>query len=438
MENETVGEGKNTWFMGYFFSNLAGGIISPLIPLFIIVYLQLGVFYVGLTTSIVSLASIPALVLWGNLSDSVKKRRIFILTGFLGSFLALLPISFAVNLGIYLFLQIMFQVLAMAAVPVSTLIIIENVEKARWPTMMSKFNLVASLGTLIGLMAGTVLISLYHGGSTILIHIYEIASFIYLVAAVTSYFIIPEPGKRYRGNVLHSLHNIRISERIRFFPSSVIHFAGLSRGTKGRPLKKEVWFYLLSTFFLMTAFQLYFVPFPVFIIKSLGGDSSSIFFMYMLNSLFGTIAYRFTGPIISKFGVRNVLGGTLFVRAILFSAMASIPFLLYLDAPFMLLSLAFYGIMGGLWGFIGISEVTYISRISENATRGRAIGYYNSLNGLGQIAGGLVSGILCAFAGYGIDFIAASLMVVIGGIIIVKLTHDGDYKSRFPRLRPTL
>lgn len=436
MEGGVFKDGKSTWFLGYFFSNLAGGLISPLIPLFIIVYLGLGVFYVGLTTSIVSLASIPALIVWGNLSDSINKRKIFILIGFVGSFFALIPISIARDLSIYMLLQVSFQILAMAAVPVSTVIIIENVEKSKWPTIMSKFNLVASLGTLIGLIAGTVLITLYTGSNSILIEIYEIASLVYLVAAITSYFIIPEPDKPYKNNMLHTLHHVRIIERIRFFPSSVIHFAGLSRGVRGSSLKREVRIYLMCTFFLMTAFQLYFVPFPVFIIKSLGGNSSSIFIMYMLNSLFGTIAYRFTGPIISKFGVRNVLAGTMLTRAILFSGMAAVPFLIFMNLPFMLLSLAFYGVMGGLWGFIGISEVAYISRITENTTRGKAMGYYNSLNGLGQITGGLVSGTVCALFGYGLDFIAGSLMVVIGGILIVKFTKDEGYKSMIPHFRP--
>lgn len=438
MEAETFKEGGNSWFTGYFFSNLAGGLISPLIPLFIISFLGLGVFYVGLTTAIVSLASIPSLIVWGNLSDSIKKRKIFILIGFVGSFFALIPISLATDLSTYMLLQIAFQVLAMAAVPVSTVIIIENVEKSRWPAIMSKFNLIASLGTLVGLIIGTVLMEIYTGKSTILVEIYEIASFVYLAAAVTSYFIIPEPGSPGAGRIPHSVHNIRLVERIRFFPSAVIHFAGLSRGIKGASLKKDTRLFLICTFFLMTAFQLYFVPFPVFIIKSMGGGNTDIFLMYLLNSFFGTIAYRFTGRIINKFGVRNVLAGTLFVRALLFAAMAAVPFIIFMNFPFIFAALVFYGVMGGLWGFIGISEVAYISRIAQKTNRGKAMGYYNSLNGLGQIFGGLGSGIICAFWGYGPDFIVASLMVIIGGATIVRITKDEEYRYLFPRLKPFL
>ncbi|WP_061951338.1 hypothetical protein [Acidiplasma cupricumulans] len=55
----------------------------PLIPLFIVVYLHSNVVFVGLVTSISSMASVPALIMWGDLSDKFKKRKIFILIGFL-------------------------------------------------------------------------------------------------------------------------------------------------------------------------------------------------------------------------------------------------------------------------------------------------------------------------------------------------------------------
>lgn len=438
MEENSFADGKNSWFVGYFFSNLAGGIISPLIPLFVVLYLGLGVFYVGLTTSIISLASIPSLVAWGNLSDSIRKRKPFIMVGFLGSFLALVPISMATDLTFYLFLQILFQILAMAAVPVSTMIIIENVEKSKWPIIMSRFNLIASFGTLIGLIAGTILISVYTGSSSILIHLYEIASFVYLIAAVTTFIVIPEPGNSIARRSIHTTHSVRLSERIRFFPSTIIHFAGITRGVRGASLNSEIKAFLFATFFLMTAFQLYFVPFPVFILKSLDGTDSDVFIMFLLNSLLGTIAYRYTGKLISRFGIRNVLAGTLALRSVLFAIMSIISFIVFLHLPFITISLAFYGIMGGLWGFIGISEVSYISGMVKDNSRGKAIGYYNSLNGLGQIAGGIASAVICAEIGYGADFSIATAMVVLGAILIVRLTRDDGKKMIFPSFKRSL
>ncbi len=56
----------NRWFIGYVFSNLAAGLTTPLIPLFIVFYLKSNVEYVGLVSALASLASVPALIFWGK------------------------------------------------------------------------------------------------------------------------------------------------------------------------------------------------------------------------------------------------------------------------------------------------------------------------------------------------------------------------------------
>ena len=53
----------NTWYLGYLTSNISGGLTTPLIPLFITVYLGMNVFYVGITSAIASAASVPALII---------------------------------------------------------------------------------------------------------------------------------------------------------------------------------------------------------------------------------------------------------------------------------------------------------------------------------------------------------------------------------------
>ncbi len=60
--------------------------------------------------------------------------------------------------------------------------------------------------------------------------------------------------------------------------------------------------------------------------------------------------------------------------------------------------------------------------ISPKATRGKTIGYYNSLNGMGQIFGGLLSGIISQYAGYSIDFLIAAILVIAGTSLILKRT----------------
>ena len=76
------------WFASYLFSNVSSGLTSPLLPLFVVIYLHASVIDVGTISSIASAASVPALIFWGNLSDSIGKRKIFLLIGFFGSLLS--------------------------------------------------------------------------------------------------------------------------------------------------------------------------------------------------------------------------------------------------------------------------------------------------------------------------------------------------------------
>jgi len=143
------------WFLGYFLSNLAGGITSPLIPMYVLIYLHSNVFYVGLTSALVSAAGVPFLIFWGNISDRLGLRKVFILLGFLGGGVSLLGIAFANSVLIYIAVLAVFQIVIMASVPVSTMIIIENTSRESWPNMMSTFSMVSSAGTVLGLSIGT-------------------------------------------------------------------------------------------------------------------------------------------------------------------------------------------------------------------------------------------------------------------------------------------
>jgi len=57
------------WYYSFLPFNVAGGSTSPLIPLFITEGLAGNVAQVGIISAISSLASVPANIIWGNLSE---------------------------------------------------------------------------------------------------------------------------------------------------------------------------------------------------------------------------------------------------------------------------------------------------------------------------------------------------------------------------------
>ena len=130
------------------------------------------------------------------------------------------------------------------------MILIENTTEDRWSSVMGRFNFIASIGTVLGLAGGIAFIYYFAGiGGRICLYVYVIAAFVYLASAIIISIAIPEPKKKLERRRLANLHSTRIMERIRFFPTNVIHFFGLNEGRNRIDRKLKT--YLFFTFFLM-------------------------------------------------------------------------------------------------------------------------------------------------------------------------------------------
>jgi MFS family permease len=409
---------KYLWFLSYVLSNISSGLISPLIPLFVVLYLHSSVFYVGLASSIASIATVPALIFWGNLSDAIGKRKIFIVIGFIGSFASLLLVILAHMIWTYIGVLALFQFIAMAATPVSTLLILENTKKEEWAAMLAKFNWYSYIGLIIGLIAGTVLISAYASGSgTILPMLYVLSALVYLSAGISAILILPESVQKLKRSGL-SIFSIRLVERIRYFPSSALHIISLKNLKKSKPLLPKTRNYIFITALLMLGFQVFFVPYPVYMIEKLKANENQIFIMYLLNNIFSAIGFKIANRYVTRFGLRKTISISLLARMLFIGVVAVIAFISISTVSILYLSILIYGLMGFTWSFIGLSWVTSVSKIALPENRGKAIGFYNSFLGIGQVSGAAISGWLAYYISYGFDFLAAIIIILIGAIII--------------------
>lgn len=419
---------NSSWFTSYLFSNLAAGLTSPLIPLYVVLYLHDTVLQVGIVSSLSSAAAVPSLIVWGNLSDYIGRRKIFILTGFFGSFLTLLQIIFVADLAGYIIMLVSFQILAMAAVPVSTLLILETRQENEWPQVMSTFSMVSAIGTVIGLGAGSLIIVFWHY-FWVIPAIYLISSFVYLTAAVIALVVLPEPHRNILRTRIAHVFSFRTIERARHFPSHVIHIIPFGKNREHtHSLTPVTWKYLITTTWLMFGFQIFVVPFPVFFIDVGHAGETEVFLLYLINGIFSMMTFRFSGLLIKRNGIRKTLIMGIAPRIALFLFAAVLALLASQSGLVLALSLVIYGVLGGLWSLISIGQVTSISKLALQVNRGKAIGYYNSLLGLGQIGGAAVSGYIAISLGYSQDFVIAAAVVIIGTFMIMRF--DPDHRQR--------
>ena len=412
----------HAWFVSYLLSNVSGGLTSPLIPLFVVLYLHYSVVYVGITSSLASAASVPALIFWGNLSDALKRRKVFIVIGFTGSFLSLLLILITHTIGMYIATLVIFQIVAMASTPVATLLILESTVEKKWPNVMASFNTVSYIGLVAGLAAGTVILNVYgSGGTAILPLLYLMSAIVYLAAALSAIFLLPEPRKKLPRNSdeLSRVASFRTIERMRYFPSSVIHLISLKNGS-GKKLATRTKIYILYTCILMLGFQIFFVPFPVFVLNRLGGTETEVFIMYLMNNVASMVAFRISGKSVNRVGITRTLSMAIFSRVGILAFSTLLGLYLMAISASLWIGIACYSVMGFFWSFISIGWVTSISKLAIPENRGKAIGYYNSFLGIGQIAGGLISGFVSEAFGYPIDFLLATVVVLSGGLMLLR------------------
>ncbi|GGM70531.1 MFS transporter [Thermogymnomonas acidicola] len=428
--NTEAGRGayERKWFASYLLSNVASGIISPLVPLYTVLLLHSTVFYVGLASALSSAASVPSLILWGNLSDRTKARKPFIIVGFAGSFLSLILILLVRNVYDYIGVLVLYQVLANASVPVATVLIAENTEERLWPNVMAMFNMLSAVGTVIGLGLGTML-TFINSSPGALTMVYVYSSAIYLVSAISAALLLRESEKKLERRRLSSIFSIRVLERNRFSPSHIVHFIAYREGN-ARHLPGKLWATIACACLLMVGFQVFLVPYPVYLVDRYGASQLIVFLMYMGNSAMTALTYVPAGRMVRKSGISRALSLALGSRILIFSASSVIAMLAAPTHLWMYVMVAFYSIIGGLWSFIGMGQVTAVTRMADQETRGWAVGLYNSFLGIGQIAGSFISGYMAQYVGYSYDFIAAAAIVVVGTAVILRMNIDSAIRGQ--------
>ncbi len=412
---------RNYWYISYLFSNTAYGLTIPLIPLFVVLYLGESVVWDGIVYSISSAASVPALILWGNLSDIVKKRKVFLIVGFLGSGVAFVPILFIHSLLPYVLFLVAAQVLGMSSVPVSNLLIFEHTHQSKWSKVMATFNTVGSVGIVLGLAIGVAMVFVYSSGVDASIPVfYLLAGTIYLVAAFSALFTLKESRNKLNRAKLSSYYSFRIIERVRYFPGSVIHIISSRKAKSLNSLSPPLRHYIYWTSFLMFAFQLFILAFPVYVIQSLGGTTREVFYLYLFNAISSTLTFRTAGNFLKNKGGKRTMVLALLSRFFTFIAGGALTVMALPSSEGLAIAMVVYALVGAFWGFISLGQISFVSENATPKNRGKAVGYYNSFFGIGQIGGSFVSGFISEYSGFGLDFTAAAVGVLIGTIAILR------------------
>jgi MFS family permease len=433
MDGADSGSGGERWYISFFFSKMAGGASAPLVPLFVISVLGGGVGAVAIAVVSVSVATVPAFILWGEYTDRTMRRRLPLVVGMAVTSLAFVVMGFAEGLGAFVAGNVLYGFFLAATVPTSTVLIMEHNPEPEWGSAVGRFTKASGMGWMTGMAIGAMwfalvpsVMGLEPAMRTFMLLCGVFAAIAYAMAMAW----ITEPrahfGRRWLTEELVTFRTWTF-ERARHIPGKLV-FSGSPRVIRKARTFLPGWgrdldIYLVATFVLFTGVQVFFVPFPVMLSEEMGLGSSQVFAVYLASALAAASMYAWAGREVDRLGNRRAQVLAWGGRAAIFPAF-SLALLAasqgLVDVGFGL-ALLLTGMTGALFSIVSVAGITTALDLSPRRARGEAVGAYNSVTGMGMIVGGLLGGAIAGSLGYHALFWTTGIVSVVAVALLLAV-----------------
>ena len=417
---------EEKWYYTFLPYNIAGGSTNPIIPLFVTEGLKGTVGQVGIVSAITSIAAVPANILWGNLSDTMQKRRPFIIMGFLGMGLALLLMGLSTSIPQYYLANFMLGLLAAAVAPVGTVLVLESFEKKDWAKRLGDFSRVGGLGWVIGLLIGTLWLMFLNSsdGENSTRALFMLAAALCLVSTILAFRWVPEPKDKLRRECIdpedlgHA--HAHIIERARYLPQRVMFVAKVSsKNLKLANFPSNLKRYYVMTFLAFAGFLSFYVAFPIFLSQYVGLKDADIFIIYIASSVASVLTYSLIGRMIGRIGGKRIQAIAFASRIFIFPAFFLVT-MLNLPFPMLFAALLILHALAGLcWAGISVSGNALVSGMSYRDFRTQSLGMYSSIQGVAAIFGSVLGGFVAQYYGYQTEFLMASGFILAGLVLLL-------------------
>ena len=103
------------WRLGFFFHEMAFGLLSVFIPLYVVSPAIGGSLVdIGIMTAIALLAAVPASFFWGYICDKTRRYKLYILLSFISATILLYLFTLATNIVTFIVLYAIMSMLHVA------------------------------------------------------------------------------------------------------------------------------------------------------------------------------------------------------------------------------------------------------------------------------------------------------------------------------------
>ena len=407
------------WRLGFFFHDMAFGLLTVFIPLYVIVFRNTSILggpllALGVMMSIAIFCSIPASFLWGYLCDATRHYKVFILLSFasIAIILFLMTLPFAHNLIVFVALYVVMQMLHVAHESPKNVLVTEHYSRSDWERAFGFYEGLTEIGTIIGfaigifLFASTVTLSF---ASVTITYTFYLCSALSVVAFVLALALIADPLMIFERRL------VSIEKKLEYTHRGV---EGSSRLMDGLPwdgsLKQDSFAgFALAIVLFAFATSLFFTPLPIFLNEGLHLPMRIVYFAYILNSAGATTGYFLIRGRAQSMNIRKQMPRFVLLRSLLIFILVGVIWFAFSPAILTGILLIFIGFTYAMYYIMMLS-------LSMEVIPAGKVGFFDGLVGLGAAIGAFLGPFLAFHLNY-IPMFIITAVIFLATFLTLKL-----------------
>ena len=400
-------------FIGFIFHKISFGLLSVLLPLYITQVISGGNLTVwGLIASVATFVAIPFSFLWGYLCDATRRYRFFILLSFAAVTSLLYLFSLTTDLLLLGIVYVFIVVFRVAYEPSKNVLIAENYSHRDWKRGFASYAAMTEFGWVAGLFLGFLLTLWGFTSITLLIICIAMSFASFILSAIFVY----DPALIFERGLVTIERSFSLVQR------GVELIAGLNfdQHDSGELTRENVYALCFGLLLFSLATSMFFTPLPIFFAQSLALPTSTIFALFLINSLGCLTGYVLTQR--NHNNLKETLATTkvsllrgILVFSLLFVGFFSLTWALVLSVIVLALS-------GFVYAFYSISV---LSLSMEVITRGKT-GVFTALLGAGSGIGCLTGPLIAENLGFSYAFMASAICFLLGFVAFKIFARSRD------------
>jgi len=384
------------WRLGFFFHEMAFGLLSVFLPLYVI-SIHGSLLDIGIMTSVALFLAIPASFFWGYICDKTRRYKRYILISFLASTVILYLFTLSTSVTVLILLYAIMSIVHIAHEPPKNVLIAELYSRKDWERSFAFYEGLTEVGWLIGLVLG--FFASTYGVSQVdtlfLCSALNLVAFFASVALVADPLLIFERG----------LVSIEKSVDFAYRGVSLASKAWGGAWTNGGLRKENVVAFGGGLVLFSLATSLLFTPMPVFIdsiATAAALPSGIVFAIFVLNSGGAVAGYFWARNRSNSEASKRNLTKVVLLRSFLAFLLIGFAATTY--------TVALSTIILILLGFAYALFLVYTLSLSMELIPAGKAGLFNVLVGIGSAGGSFVGPVLAQTMGFQYAFAAAGLI----------------------------